>query len=739
LSVVAVDGLARAVLGEQVQQAFGAACHAVTRGNPFYVAELLGALREDRVAGTAADLDAIDGLTPSAVVDATLARLGRVPSQARAVAEAIALLEPNAELRWIAELTGLGVDAVAGAADLLLGLGMLRSVQPCGFEHPILRAAVQAEIAPARRGRLHLRAARTLAAGDTALDAVAAHLMLTPPSGEPWVICTLAQAARQAGARGAPAGAVAYLQRALAERPPAPQRHELLLELGRAGSQIRSPQAPEHLREALALAEHPDQTAAAALALGHACFTAGAIEEAYEIAGDAVRRTDGHDSEAVLELQAFLLSIAGPAGRIAETAQRADAIEARVPRASRAEASIHASLALRELVAGVPGERVRARAERALAGRGGDSSSPALGRAAPGMALLWVDDVDRAEEVFRAAISDASEMGRIPAVENYRALRGCMARRRGNLADAAAEVQPILAAAAQEDTYRVATLRALITQVLLLVDTGLPDTAEGLARSVTVPAAFECLPLVALLRHAQGAAQLAQCRFGEAAATLTRVGEVCEATGIRSPAVIPWRSGLALALAGGDRHEEGLALARTELRLAEHCDVDRARGVALRALGLLEGGQDGMQRLDQAVQAFERSPARLELGWASHELGAALRRAGRRREARAPLDRALDLALACGATLLAGRTGDELEALGARPRGVMLSGAQSLTPAERRVCRLAADGLRNADIAQALFVSLRTVETHLGNSYRKLDIGCRTELLQALGATAQPA
>ena len=138
--------------------------------------------------------------------------------------------------------------------------------------------------------------------------------------------------------------------------------------------------------------------------------------------------------------------------------------------------------------------------------------------------------------------------------------------------------------------------------------------------------------------------------------------------------------------------------------------------------------------LDAAVQAFARSPARLELGWASYELGAALRRAKRRRDARAPLDRALDIAMACGAELLAQRARQQLEALGARPRSVMLTGAESLTPSERRVCRLAADGLKNTEIAQALFVSLKTVETHLRSSYRKLDIASRGELPQAIGA-----
>jgi predicted ATPase len=281
-----------------VEPAFVEACRTVTGGTPFYVAELLRALRQDRVEGTAADVGAIECLTPRAVIDATLARLARLPAEARTVTEAVALMEPSAELRWIAALRGFDVDIVAAAADSLLELGLLRSVAPCRFAHPILRSAVETEISPARRGRLHHGAARILADAHMPIDAVAAHLMQTPPLGEPWIVSVLARAAREASARGAPAGAVAYLQRALAERPATRERRELLLDIGKAESQLHSPQAPGHLREALALAEHPDEVAAVALWLGQALYHCGALDEAFEILSDVVQRTDRRDSDA---------------------------------------------------------------------------------------------------------------------------------------------------------------------------------------------------------------------------------------------------------------------------------------------------------------------------------------------------------------------------------------------------------------------------------------------------------
>jgi DNA-binding CsgD family transcriptional regulator len=121
------------------------------------------------------------------------------------------------------------------------------------------------------------------------------------------------------------------------------------------------------------------------------------------------------------------------------------------------------------------------------------------------------------------------------------------------------------------------------------------------------------------------------------------------------------------------------------------------------------------------------------------ELGAALRRRKRTREAAPALQEALDLADRCGAVPIAERAREELRiATGAKPRRARRSGPDALTPSELRVCQLAARGHTNRDIAQTLFVSLRTVETHLTHAYQKLDIGSRQQLAAALGESAGP-
>jgi DNA-binding CsgD family transcriptional regulator len=100
--------------------------------------------------------------------------------------------------------------------------------------------------------------------------------------------------------------------------------------------------------------------------------------------------------------------------------------------------------------------------------------------------------------------------------------------------------------------------------------------------------------------------------------------------------------------------------------------------------------------------------------------------------ARAPLLDGLGLAARCGALALERRARTELAAIGIRPRTTDRSGVASLTPSEQRVAELAAAGQTNREIAQTLFVTEKTVETHLGRAFRKLDVTSRRQLPDVL-------
>jgi DNA-binding NarL/FixJ family response regulator len=174
------------------------------------------------------------------------------------------------------------------------------------------------------------------------------------------------------------------------------------------------------------------------------------------------------------------------------------------------------------------------------------------------------------------------------------------------------------------------------------------------------------------------------------------------------------------------------------LRRFQTPDKSVISGVALRARAAAVPDQAG-DDLAEAVRLLESAQARYDLAQALCDLGAHLRRAGHSRDARAPLLRAQDLARRTGAAPLAQRARQELLAAGARPRRTALTGPDALTSAERRVAGLAADGLSNRQIAQHLFISQATVETHLRHAFQKLGITSRAGLPPLTQHVATPA
>jgi DNA-binding CsgD family transcriptional regulator len=205
---------------------------------------------------------------------------------------------------------------------------------------------------------------------------------------------------------------------------------------------------------------------------------------------------------------------------------------------------------------------------------------------------------------------------------------------------------------------------------------------------------------------------------------------------VDAPAAFAWRSQAAVALLHlGDRrraHE----LAVEEAELARTGQVPGAIAQALIALALTENDDAGIGHLRAALDALQHSPRILTRVRALIELGAMLRRNRQPRAARDHLKTALDSAYRHGATALAVRAREELVIAGGRPRRAAATGLDALTPSERRIAQLAAQGLTNRQIAHTLFVSPRTVTTHLTHIYEKLDLTSRAELSTLLGEHA---
>jgi DNA-binding CsgD family transcriptional regulator len=264
-----------------------------------------------------------------------------------------------------------------------------------------------------------------------------------------------------------------------------------------------------------------------------------------------------------------------------------------------------------------------------------------------------------------------------------------------------------------------------------LIERGHIDDAERVLTETGLADARSNLLLFTFLIATRARLRAAQGRTAEAIGELRSLGARTKDV-LVTPALVPWRSQASLALAG-ENLDKACRLAREELALARCFGAPRMLGVALRAAALTRRTNERVRLLREAVAVLGDSSARLEHGRALVELGAELRRQGKRSEARAALERGMDTAQMCGATALAQRAREELRATGTRPRRLALTGVEALTGAERRVADLAAHGLTNRQIAQTLVVSLGTVETHLRHVFKKLDIGSRHQLAERLG------
>jgi DNA-binding CsgD family transcriptional regulator len=215
----------------------------------------------------------------------------------------------------------------------------------------------------------------------------------------------------------------------------------------------------------------------------------------------------------------------------------------------------------------------------------------------------------------------------------------------------------------------------------------------------------------------------------EALDDLFELGRRYAQWGLASRPTPPWRGVAAVLLTATGEPERARQLAVEELALARTWCSERAIGTALRAVGSVE---QTTGPLTESVHRLSSTPFRLDHAHALVELGALHRRAGRRAAASEPLNTGMDLAHSCGATALAERARAELLACGGRPRRLARTGRDALTASERRVALLATDGLTNRQIAQALFITTATVETHLRHVFRKLDISARGELADRL-------
>ena len=625
--------------------------------------------------------------------------------------------------------TRAGAQALAAG---LVDLAVLAAGEPARFVHPVVRTAIYEDLSPAERSDLHARAARLLAELDAGPAAVGVHLLATAPSGDHDVVMLLCDAARTVLAGGAPDTARALLRRALEEPPAAADRPVVLFELGNAEHEIGDAAATGHLREAGETAADPMLRAHAVAGLAWTTHPdARRQREQLPLYESSAAEVGPIDHELALELEAarlgaLLLNPDLPT-RFEEAAERFRDM----PALTGAECLLRSFVARRALTGGPVADAgdlaEQAAAHPALVSKGGHP----LWRTNITICLVEAERYGVAEHLLSRAIRHAERTGSPQWLARALWLRGLGRHRRGDLR--AAEADALAALDIQSLTYSYNKYPQMVPLIDSLADQGRTDDGEALLAEHGMdgelsPSLFSVLPLLARgrLRAAAGEHVRARADLEDA---LRRIE--------LSRGLFPWANDARIALVPVLRHigEDAAARSAADDALASATAMQSRRNIggALRVLGLLEGGDRGVALLRHAADVLAGSPALLWRAQAYVDLGTALRRGRRAEEARPVLREGMELAHRCGATPLADQAVAELRAAGGRPRRRAGSGAEALTTSERRVAELAATGASNKEIAQSLFVTLRTVEMHLSGSYTKLGIRSRHELGAALG------
>jgi DNA-binding CsgD family transcriptional regulator len=689
---------------------------AVSGGVPFYVRELIDHGPESG---------------PARIREGLRGRLAALPADARAVVEtAVAVAEGIAPAQ-LADAAGVTDARLAELVTQLDAAGLIERrddlVRPV---HPIVVEGVLASLPPDRLAQLHARVADALREAGAPLPAIAAHDLETTPSGDPRRAASLADAARLALEAGTPGMAARLFARARAEGALTElAASQWVFDEGRARVMSGESEAGLALiRSAAREVDNPRVRAERFLELGDAAYmtsdfaTAGESYTAARAAISATPDVSDFDRRLVLAKIATneLAFSSEPMGALlAEVAQ----IESRpASEDSYADRAVLAVVALALSFGGTGGGEGFAR--RALGPFPEGGADDPITYVVSG-ALNCYGFVDEADEWLSAAVADARDSGSVQGFGTASYARGALriayGRLRGGLADLEA------ARSTSELGWRTYLPAMQYYLVKGYVRTGEIEQAQQVLDldPGPQPAMFVGMGLAARLLRLVAAGE-----HGEAI-------EFAEARIVRHESVIPmfgedWRPPLAEAYAGSGDRERAREVLREAISMAPASLPAHGRATLYVASARLEDDTDSAEQLYRL--ALELVDAR-HYQWAEAHLGLAevhLER-GQRESARRHAREAFQYAvregarpLAVKARSVAARVTSPDEILPPDERLALLS------PSEQRIAEAAARGERNREIARSQFVTIKTVEFHLGNIYRKLGIRSRTELASIL-------
>ena len=670
----------------------------------------------------------VDTTAPDSVVRLVQSRLDRLPAAARQVAVSLSVLGASASQIEIAQLSEMDPHVVLEHLDHL-DRGELVTAESCSFAHPVLGEAVLAAVPSGELSLLRIRAARIV--HRDAPSRAAAQLAALGPSvhtGETWAASTLYAASTEALERGSRAEAVGYLLRALGEPANKSLRFRILLELGRLRAPLREREALSHFDQATRLAGSPLDRARTALLHGEALFHFGELERCSRVCLAAVSELGDAHRELALQLHSMAFNADGVTGsrRDRAAAFLDEVAEAASPGQRAVLTHVVADAAARGSWTAV---KVREMGRRALAG---GALLADVGAASPtyifcGTALAWADEFRTVIDLTERGLEIGERSGSRMAIAYSSALHAGVLLRSGRLEDAEESATRVVEELADADPM------AYGISVGWLIDSvreqGRVEDARKALRNSGLDGPLPPLGTVAFLMLARGNLYLAEGDAAAAEREFAEVGDIAEESLYLNPAALAWRSGRALACLALGRREDAMRWALSEVALARDFGAGRALAISLFAQARCEESvakRDSM--LQESANAAHDAGARLEEARALVELGR-IQAVANDPRARETLEEAMDLADQCGAKSLWDSAKEAVLLTGARPRRRRNRGPESLTRQERKVSSLAAAGKLNREIADDLCISIGTVETHLTNSYKKLGVSSRNELM----------
>ena len=704
-------------------------------GNPLFVTELVGALLQEgtvQVAGGRAEVT--HATLPPTLRLTILRRLSFLPEPTVQALRAASILGSGFSLTDLATITsGSALELSVALADAVRAKVVDDDGTRLRFRHDLIRDAIYEDLPGGVRLALHREAGQRLAAAGAPALQVAEHLARAAVPGDTEAIRWLTQAARAAVATS-PDAAASLLARAASLMDPAdPGRDALLAE--QAGSLLRAGRLAETeaiCRALLGRDHDPSVTAYVRIRLGRTLMAGGRARDALGELERAVASAAPASAElaAARAYESFVRLNLGDLDGGSSAA--AEAQSAGAP--AGGHQNIGVAMITLALAAQLRGELRTALQIAANAVERADRSPGRLGHRYPvlwacGLILIELDRLEEARSTLQASMRLSEELGvqlHLPSDQVYLAFERFTA---GDWDEALAQAQAGLELAEEiGETYARVTGHA-VRSLILLHRNDLPG-----ARGAAEAAEAELSGTGPRYRSdwAQWARALileADGQAGQAYAVLAGCWDWCAGLGHALEYRMLGPDLIRLAHAGGDA-ERAREVAAAVAGLAGRNEVPSLAGVALRCRGLAD---DDAETLAAAVQAYQPGTRPLELAGACEDAGAAFARQGDPDRARPLLEQALTIYEQLDAGRDLARAEAVLRTAGIRrgrrgPRGRPQFGWPSLTPAEQAVASLVADGLTNPQIGDRLYISRRTVQTHLVHVFAKLDIASRAQL-----------